>query len=125
MKEGIKVLIADDSDLMRMVIKGFFRKLLPVVNISELTNLPDTFELLHKEQFDFILLDINMPRGDSNPNTIRQIHAIQPNVKVCMFTGNDKSVLEKQYTDAGAMGFIQKDENMRSALEHVLKTAFA
>ena len=124
MKEGIKVLIADDSDLMRMVMKGFFRKLLPLPNISELTNLPDTFELLHKEKFDFILLDINMPRGDSNPNTVKQIHAIQPDIKVCMFTGNDKAVLEKQYTDAGAMGFIQKDENMGAALEETLKLAF-
>lgn len=125
MTEVIRVLIADDSELMRVVMKGFFRKFLPLANISELTNLPDTFELLYKEKIDFILLDINMPGGDSNPDTIREIHSIQPEIKVCMFTGNDKLILEHKYIEAGAIGFIQKDENMGSVLEDVLRLAFS
>lgn len=124
MKVGIKVLIADDSDLMRMVMKGFFKKFLDNPTITETTNLPDTFELLNQTQFDFLLLDINMPRGDSNPETIRKVHAIQPQIKVCMFTGNDKATLQQQYKDAGAIGFIQKDENMGISIEQVLKKAF-
>ncbi|WP_162237742.1 response regulator [Pedobacter sp. Leaf41] len=124
MKVGIKVLIADDSDLMRMVMKGFFKKFLDNPTIAETTNLPDTFELLNQTEFDFLLLDINMPREDSNPETIIKVHAIQPQIKVCMFTGNDKATLQQQYKDAGAIGFIQKHENMGISIEQVLKKAF-
>jgi len=124
MKEGARILIADDNELMRMVMKGYFRKLIPSSEVFETTNLPDTFELLNREKFDFLLLDINMPRGDSNPNTVRKVHAIQPEIKVCMFTGNDKTTLEKQYTEAGAIAFIQKDEDMGLAIEDALKIAF-
>ncbi|WP_316796246.1 response regulator [Pedobacter agri] len=124
MKAGIRVLIADDSELMRMVMKGFFKKLLESPNISETTNLPDTFELLNQTEFDLLLLDINMPRGDSNFETVKKVHAIQPEIKVCMFTGNDKATLQQQYLEAGAIGFIQKGENMGIAIEQILKEVF-
>ncbi|WP_231424340.1 response regulator [Pedobacter sp. Leaf250] len=124
MKAGIRVLIADDSELMRMVMKGFFKKLLESPNISETTNFPDTFELLNQTEFDLLLLDINMPRGDSNPETVKKVHTIQPEIKVCMFTGNDKATLQQQYLEAGAIGFIQKGENMGIAIEQILKEVF-
>lgn len=124
MDANLRILIADDSDLMRMVMKGFFRNLLTLPVISETTNLPETFQLLNQEKFDFLLLDINMPRGDSSPETVKNVHAIQPDLKVCMFTGNDKITLEKQYSDAGAIAFIQKDETMKTALEEALRIAF-
>jgi len=123
MSKSLKVLIADDSELMRVIMKGFFKKFLPSPNITETSNLLDTFTLLEGEKFDFLLLDINMPNGDSSPNTVKEVLAIQPNIKVCMFTGNDKATFEKQYMDAGAFGFIQKDENMGVSLSEVLKRA--
>jgi len=124
MVENIKVLIADDSELMRLLMKRFFAKWLSSPIIVERGNLPDTLELLKKEAFNFVLLDINMPKGDSSPNTVREILGIQPDIKVCMFSGNDKSTLEESYLEAGAIGFIQKDENMSAAAERIIKKAF-
>ncbi|TCD10432.1 response regulator [Pedobacter frigidisoli] len=124
MNENLKILIADDSELMRMVMKGFFKKFLLSPEILETSNLPDAFEVLEKQNFDFLLLDINMPRGDSNPNTVKEVLKKQPHIKICMFTGNDKATLERSYLEAGAVGFIQKDENMGTSLEEVLKRIF-
>jgi len=124
MNQGLKILIADDSDLMRIIIKGFFLKFLDTPEISETTNLPATFDLLAVKNFDFLLLDINMPKGDSDPNTVREILSIQKDIKICMFSGNDKATLEKSYLDAGAIGFIQKDGNMSSSLQEILTHNF-
>lgn len=124
MVENIKILIADDSELMRLLMKRFFAKWLSSPIIVEKGNLPDTLEILRQESFNFVLLDINMPKGDSSPNTVKEILSIQPDIKVCMFSGNDKSALEQSYLDAGAIGFIQKDESMSSAAETIIKKVF-
>lgn len=124
MNQGLKILIADDSELMRIVMKGFFKKFLSICEILESSDLSETFNLLNKQNFDFLLLDINMPSGDSTPDTVKEILAIQQNVKICMFSGNDKNTLEKDYLEAGAIGFIQKDKNMSEALKNILANNF-
>ncbi|QIL41755.1 response regulator transcription factor [Pedobacter sp. HDW13] len=67
MVENIKILIADDSELMRLLMKRIFSKWLNSPIVIERGNLPDTLELLRQEAFNFVLLDINMPKGDSSP----------------------------------------------------------
>ncbi|WP_293308565.1 response regulator [Pedobacter sp. UBA5917] len=124
MTETIKILIADDNELMRLLMKRLFSKCLVSPNISETKDLPDTINYLKEEIIDFLLLDINMPQGDSDPDTIREILAIQPDIKICMFSGNDKAVLEQSFLEAGAVGFIQKDENMGDSLQKVIKSVF-
>ena len=124
MNQGLKILIVDDSELMRMVIKGFLKKFLSGFEISETPDLSETFNLLAKKDFDFVLLDINMPKGDSNPDTVREILSIQQNIKVCMFSGNDKSTLEQAYRNAGAIGYIQKNSNIATSLNEVLTNNF-
>lgn len=125
MIENIKILIADDNELMRLLMKRFFAKCLISPSISETQDLPDTINYLKEEPIDFLLLDINMPQGDSNPNTVREILTIQPDIKVCMFSGNDREMLEQGYLDAGAVGFIQKDEHMGASLEKVIKGVYS
>ncbi|MCX2574385.1 response regulator [Pedobacter sandarakinus] len=125
MQEGLHILIADDSELMRVVMKGYFKKLLTSPQIVEVSNLIDAFDFLNAQRFDFLLLDINMPRGDSNPDTVRQVLSIQQDIKVCMFTGNDKASLQEAYHEAGAIGFIQKDEDMGLSIKEILERCFS
>lgn len=105
-------------------MKRVFIKLLHAPILVECGNLPDALTLLKQEQFDFALLDINMPDGDSSPNVVREILSIHPDIKVCLCSGNDKAQLEQSYLEAGAVGFVQKDENMTLAVAQVLKNAF-
>lgn len=53
MTENIKILIADDSELMRLLVKRFFSKCLVAPNISETKDLPDTINYLKKGVIDF------------------------------------------------------------------------
>lgn len=124
MRENIKILIADDSELMRLVMRGFFKKLLLNFHVSETENLQDTHQKLKEEKFDLLLLDINMPNGDSNPNTVIELKAGYPDLHIVMFTGNDKKTLEAEYKAAGAFGFIQKDEHMNISTKEIINELF-
>jgi len=124
MRENVKILIADDTELMRLVMRGFFKKLLVNCYISETENLQDTYEKLKEEIFDLLLLDINMPNGDSSPNTVIELKKVYPDLHVVMFTGNDKKTLEAEYKAAGAFGFIQKDEHMNVSTKEIISELF-
>jgi len=124
MRENIKILIADDTELMRLVMRGFFRKLLINPYVIETENLNDTHQKLKEENFDLLLLDINMPNGDSSPKTVIDLKKQHPELHIVMFTGNDKKTLEAEYKTAGAVGFIQKDEKMNISTKEILEELF-
>lgn len=125
MSEDFKILIADDTEIMRIVMRGFFKKLLLNPHIAETENLHDTYEKLKEEKFDLLLLDINMPNGDSSPNTVVEIKKKYPELHIVMFTGNDKKTLEAAYKAAGAIGFIQKDEHMNISTKEIIDKLFS
>lgn len=122
MKENLKILIADDSELMRLVIRSFFIKHLVNPKVMQTANLNDTYSMLDEEKFDLLILDINMPNGDSSPQTVLNIKKKLPDLKVIMFSENDKNTLESSYLEAGASGFIQKDENMSVCAKEIIET---
>lgn len=122
MKENLRILIADDNELMRLVMRGFFVKYLINPQIMQTTNLEETYNLLRTEKFELLLLDINMPNGDSSPQIVIEIKKEHPDLKIVMFTGNDKATLEADYLAAGAIGFIQKDEHMNKFTKELIDT---
>ncbi|MCZ4243914.1 response regulator [Pedobacter punctiformis] len=108
----MKILVVDDNEMMRLVIKGCLINLFQLPEIYEASDLAPAFKLLKQQEFDLLILDINMPGGDSNPDQVREILKLQPELKICMFSGNDKNTFEQIYLDAGAVGFIQKDDSI-------------
>ncbi|TDG35847.1 response regulator [Pedobacter changchengzhani] len=117
MKDNIKILIADDNQLLRVVMKNFFLEVCSSSKILETGDLEQTYNTLKTGHLDFLLLDINMPTGDATPEVVKGILANYPSLRICMFSGNEKSKLEQIYLEAGAMGFIQKDEKMKKSLK--------
>ena len=124
MNKSLKILIADDNDLMRLIMKNFFLELSMAAKISETINLEQTYSTLKSEDFDLLILDINMPNGDATPAVVKDILLKYPQLKITMFSGNDRSSLETIYQQAGSIGFIQKDEDMKGSLHSLLNTIF-
>ncbi len=82
-----RILWADDEmDLLRPYViflkeKGY--------HVSTVTNGKDAIDLCHKESFDIIFLDENMP-GLSGLETLTQIKTIDPNVPMVMITKSEE-----------------------------------
>lgn len=119
----MRILIADDHDLVRDGLKPILMKLGPEVSILESSNFPDALELANQNSdIDLVVLDLRMPGmdGANGIAVFRQHHA---NMRVMIMSGyyRRRDVVDALHN--GAVGFIPKTlgaEAMLSAFRLVL-----
>ena len=107
-----KVLIAEDSS----VIQNLVKKILEFQNfeISAVKNGEQVVQLLQKESFDIILLDINMPVMDGM-ECMKIIRALpdkkKAEIPVIAITGNARNYSEEDFKEAGFNDYLMKPLN--------------
>lgn len=115
-----KVLIAEDSS----VIQNLARKILEFQHyeITAVKNGEQVLQLLDKENFDIVLLDINMPLMDGM-ECARQIRALPDPQKsktpLVAITGNAKNYSDEDFTAAGFNDALMKPLNFDRLVEIV------
>lgn len=115
-----RVLIAEDSS----VIQNLARKILEFQNyeITAVKNGEQVLQLLEKESFDVILLDINMPVMDGM-ECARAIRAHKDKAKaatpIVAITGNAKNYSEEDFKEAGFNDALMKPLNFDRLVEVV------
>lgn len=107
-----RVLIAEDSS----VIQNLVKKILEFQNfeITAVKNGEQVIQLLNKEDFDIILLDINMPIMDGMEcvKAIRELDdAAKAKVPVVAITGNARNYSEEEFKEAGFNDVLMKPLN--------------
>jgi two-component system invasion response regulator UvrY len=118
----ISLLIADDHFIIRTGLKLIIENFMPRCKIAEAENGQSTFEQIKHNDYDLLILDINMPNTDSFM-LVSNILALKPGVKILMFSMNDEAVYAKRYLKMGVMGYLKKDEpesEIRKAITTVL-----
>lgn len=104
------VLIAEDSS----VIQNLARKILEFQNfkITAVKNGEQVIQLLDKEPFDVVLLDINMPIMDGIEcvKVIRDTPATAK-LPVVAITGNARNFTEEEYKEVGFNEVLMKPLN--------------
>ena len=107
-----KVLIAEDSS----VIQNLVKKILEFQNfeITAVKNGEQVLQLLQKDHFDIILLDINMPVMDGM-ESVKAIRALadkdKSKVPVVAITGNARNYSEEEFKEAGFNEVLMKPLN--------------
>ncbi len=104
----IRLLIADDHAIMRSGLKQIFARVPDFVVAGEAVNGKEVLEWLHRETFDLLLLDLNMP-GISGVDLIVRVHAHQPQLPILVLTMHNEPMIATRAIKAGAMGYITKD----------------
>ena len=103
----MKVLIADDNADVRLLLRDY----LPA-SASEVFECADGDEAvaLYKQHLpDWVLMDQDMPHTDGITAT-RMIISKYPEAKICMVTAFNDPALQTEAMDAGASGFVVKDD---------------
>lgn len=119
MKESI--LVADDHSVVRIGLSITLKKLRPQAKIEEASSFRDVLDLIKKERFDLIILDINMPDGTFQ-QSFEIIKRKQPAAKVLVFSSQDEDVYAIRYLRLGADGYLHKmaaEETINQALERM------
>lgn len=117
-----KILIAEDSS----VIQNLTRKVLELQNytISFARNGEQALELIQEENYDCLLLDINMPVMDGMKcaRKIRQLTDPQKkSIPIVAITGNAKNYSIEDFRSAGFNLYLSKPLNFDKLVDSVNK----
>jgi two-component system, NarL family, response regulator LiaR len=105
--EPVKVLIVDDNEQMREMTKAYLESM--AGEIRECGDGIEAFDAYANFLPDLVLMDWEMEQMDGLSAT-REIIEGFPTARILMFTQFDDSELEKAAIEAGAVGFILKDD---------------
>lgn len=121
MRKRIRVLIADDHDTVRSIV----RTLLAIEGdfdvVGEAVNGREAIELAKVYRPDVIIMDMTMPTLDGISAT-RELLQILPESKVIIFSANQDPAASRISIAAGAVGFINKPTS-RKVLVTALRDA--
>ena len=115
-----KVLIAEDSS----VIQNLTRKILQMQNyqIFSAKNGLKVLQMLEKDDFDIILMDINMPQMDGM-ECAQKIRAFDDSKKaqvpIVAITGNAKNYSMEDFKSVGINDYLQKPLNFDKLVDIV------
>ncbi len=117
----IKILIADDHSIVREGLKQIVAESAEMAVRGEAVNGQQVLELVHKADFDLILLDIGMP-GRGGIDTLKQLKIIKPEIPVLILSMYPEDQYAIRAIKAGASGYLTKEsapEELIGAIEKV------
>lgn len=115
-----KIIIAEDSS----VIQNLTRKILQIqnYNITAVKNGEEVLSKLDKEDYDLILLDINMPKMDGMEcaKAIRNLtDPIKSKIPILAITGNARNYSIEDFKEVGINEYIPKPLNFDLLVDKV------
>ncbi|WP_037640672.1 response regulator [Streptomyces bicolor] len=119
---AIRVLLADDEEMIRHAIRLILRHVDDIDVVGEAVNGAEAVRLTAEHRPDVVLLDIRMPVLDGLA-AIEPLVALDPRPQVVMLTtfGDDENVTRA--LRAGATGFLLKDEGSQELIRAVRAAA--
>jgi DNA-binding NarL/FixJ family response regulator len=103
----IKILIADDHAIVREGLKQIVAEEKDIQVAGEAENAEQMMELLEKEKWSLIILDINMP-GKSGLEALKDIKQLYPALPVLILSMFSEDQYGIRALKAGASGYLKK-----------------
>ena len=105
--EIIKILIADDHAIVREGLKQIVAEEKDILVAGEAENSGELIELLEKEKWSLVVLDINMP-GKSGLEALKDIKQLYPDLPVLILSMFTEDQYGLRAIKAGASGYLKK-----------------
>jgi two-component system, chemotaxis family, chemotaxis protein CheY len=114
-----KILVADDSEFIRQVIKDTLSPQYKVVTASDGRK---TVAMYKKEKPDMVLLDIIMPDGEEEGlRVLKKLMAMDEKALVIMISAVGQDSVREECRKSGARDYITKPFSEEEVLEKVQK----
>lgn len=105
----IKILLVDDSAIVRKAIKDMLNSQPEIQVIGECADGSQVIPYLQNNNPDVILMDYRMPVLDGI-GTTKLVKEFFPKIKIIGFSCDDESYIKNGFFDNGATGFLSKYE---------------
>ena len=119
---GKNILIAEDHPLVQMGIRHILLNHIPDAVIFMEDDFDRTLQILEKQDFDLMIMDINLPGGDK-VGMINSIRMKQPKIPILVCSGYDEQLYALPFLKAGANGYISKSApngDFKNAIDNVM-----
>jgi two-component system, NarL family, invasion response regulator UvrY len=103
-----RILIADDHAIVRAGLKQIIAEAEDLTVAGEATNGQDVLDLIEKEPFDVIVLDLSMP-GRGGMDTLKQLKALHASVPVLVLSMHSEQGYAMRALKSGAAGYLTKE----------------
>ena len=123
-QQPIRVVLADDHDLVRSGIKALLSMIDGVQVVAEARDGLELIQLVKSLNPDIVMTDISMPRMDGI-TAISQIHRLHPQVRLLVLSMYDTVDFVKRAVASGACGYLMKDAppfELEQAVRSVMAT---
>ena len=113
-----KILIVDDHPIVRHGL-GQLIALQPDLEVcGEAADASEALRLVKANLPDVAIIDISL-EGESGIELIEQVKALHPDVQVLVSSMHDEKVFAGRALRAGAMGYVNKRESIRTVIDAV------
>ena len=114
----IKLMIADDRDISRDILKLLLKSYKNIKVVAEATNGLEAIELIKTKSIDVVLMDINMPNLNGEQAT-KKIKELNPNIKIIINSFVDNPYIIKKLISCGASAYVKKGESINAYIEAI------
>jgi two-component system, NarL family, invasion response regulator UvrY len=118
----IRVLIADDHDIVREGVKQIVSETSDIVVGGESRTGEETIAEVRRGTWDVVILDLNLP-DRSGLDVLTQIRSTSPQVAVLIFTMHQQASYATRALKAGAAGYVSKDNARTHLVAAIRKVA--
>ncbi len=120
----MKLLIVDDSSIMRRTIEKHIKEL-GVEVVGQASNGQQAIELVQEKKPDIVTLDVTMPEMDGI-TCLEKIMEIAPDTNVILVTALNDRLTGLKALDIGAVNYLNKPvspEVLKEALDDIIEEA--
>ena len=124
-KQSVRILIVEDDETDLRLVLIAIKKTNRSVQTKSTVYLHEAIEKLDTEEFDLVLLDLNLP-DSTGLETVETFQKQNTNgVPVIVSTGMHDEILEEKCRKLGVIDFVEKDQVNASLLERQMFVALA
>jgi two-component system chemotaxis response regulator CheY len=116
----MKILLADDSQFMRTILRTMLEKEIPGTEFVEASTGVQAVNLWREHRPDLMLLDLIMPEK-GGIDALKEIGAVHAS-KVIVISALGQDKIMEEATSLGASAFIVKPFDEKKVIETVRKT---
>jgi DNA-binding NarL/FixJ family response regulator len=114
----IRVILADDHAMVREGIRRVLEERPGLTVAAEAASADELMAQLRRVEADVLILDIAMP-GPGVVETLRQVKAIQPDLRTLVLTAYPEADYAVRVLRAGAAGYLTKDRSLDQLVDAV------
>jgi two-component system, NarL family, invasion response regulator UvrY len=123
MEQRLRILIADDHDIVRQGLRQLLEEEFPTVQLGEAVDTGTLIELANSSTWDIIVSDLVMP-GGGGFYALEKIKESQPDIPFVILSTHPAEQYAQRATKAGATCFINKSSlpsGLVNAIQDILE----